>query len=564
MNKYIYLIALILFTCYGCDNLLETKDLLNKNEQNYPATEEDVQSSLAGIYQQMAFVQYGEIYVGTMVSDETFGGGGPDDAVTTAIDQLKKSNENMLTLTWSPYYAGIFRANKLMENIDNVKKLSASTKKLALGESYFMRAWFHFNLAQLFGNVPVYTTSESVIRPNSTPEELYGQIASDLKTAIDSFPATNYTAMPTTRLGHANRWAAEGLLARVYLFYTGYYQKTELPLAGGGVITKAQVITYLEECINNSGHALATDFRTLWPYTNKYTVEDYPYTAGKGLKWLGEEGLNKETVFAIKFGNIADYNDFPSGMNKINTGFSLRGQSLARNTFPFGAGWGHGTVNTRMIDQWKTDEPNDPRITMSILNLKDPAEGIVKYEENGMGQMHDTHYFIKKYTTIMAWKNKATKTVYGSYTNILYGSGESTYIRESQDLVLLRFSDLLLMHSELTETNTGLNRVRARVGLPAIAYSFDALQKERFHELAFEGIRYYDLLRWYRKDAGAILQANQQGVAVLNSNVPATMNFQIQTRMNETGGFWPIPTSEISLSKGILVQNPGWGSEGSL
>ena len=563
MKKYIFIISIILFSSYGCDSLLETKDLLNKNESNYPATEADVQSSLSGIYQKMS-LEFNETFISTLVSDETFGGGGPDDYVSAAIDQLKKSNENLLSNTWATYYSGIFRANKLLETIDNVKVIAPASKQTAIAEAKFMRALYHFDLAHLFGNVPVFTSSASVIRPNSTPEELYGQISQDLKSAIDSFPATNFTAIPTTRLGHANRWAAEGLLARVYLFYTGYYQKTELPLAGGGVITKAQVITYLEDCINNSGHALASDFRNLWPYTNKYTVEDYPSTAGKGLKWLQEEGLNKETVFAIKFGNIADYDNFPSGMNKMNTAFSNRGQSLQRNTFPFGAGWGQGTVNSRLIDQWLVEEPTDPRIKMSIVNVKDPVEGIVKYEDNGWSQMNDTHNFVKKYTTIMAWKVKATKTVYPSYTNILYGSAEANYIRESQDIVLLRFSDILLMHSELTETNTGLNRVRARVGLPAIAYSFDALQKERRHELVFEGQRYFDLLRWYRKDAGTILQNNQDGVAVLNSNVAATMSYQIQTRMNATGGFFPIPTSEITLSKGILIQNPGWGSDASL
>lgn len=564
MKKYIFIISIILFSMYGCDSMLETKDLLNKNEQNYPATEADIQASLAGIYMEMAYVDWNEMFIGTLVSDETFGGGGPDDYQSMAVDQLKMNNENMLKSTWTHYYSGIFRANKLMENMGNVQKLSLATKKQALGETYFMRAWFHFSLARLFGNVPFYPTSESINRPQTTPEELYGQIAKDLKTAIDSFPVTNYTSLPTTMLGHANRWAAEGLLARVYLFYTGYYQKTELPLAGGGAITKAQVITYLEDCINNSKHDLATDFRNLWPYTNKFTVEDYAYTKGQGLKWLEEAGLNKETVFAIKFGNIADYDNFPSGMNKLNVAYSNRGQSLQRNTFPFGGGWGQGTVNTRMIEQWKIEEPTDPRIKMSIVDVKDPIEGIVKYEDNGWSQINETYNFIKKYTTIIAWKNKATKTIYPSYTNIMYGSAEANYIRESQDLVLIRFSDILLMHSELTETNTGMNRVRARVGLPAIAYSLDALQKERRHELAFEGVRYFDLLRWYRKDAGTILQNNQQGVAVLNSNVPATMNFQIQARMNECGGFFPIPTSEITLSKGTLVQNPGWGSGASL
>ena len=165
----------------------------------------------------------------------------------------------------------------------------------------------------------------------------------------------------------------------------------------------------------------------------------------------------------------------------------------------------------------------------------------------------------------MAWKNKAIKTVYESYTNIMYGSIPAQFIRESQDLVLLRFSDILLMESELTETNTSMNLVRARVGLPPIAYSLDALKKERRHELAFEGVRYFDLLRWYGKGAGEILQSNQNGVSVLNSNVRSTMNFTtISDRINATGGFWPIPNSEILLSNGMLIQSPGWDGTGSL
>ena len=497
------------------------------------------------------------MFVGTLVSDEAFGGGGPDDFQSKAIDQQKKNNEDMLKSTWGNYYKGIFRANKLMENIDNVKNVPDATKNQVIGEAYFMRAWYYQSLARLFGEVPLFIKAESVIKPKASPEELYAQIASDLKKAIDLFPSTSYTSLSTTQLGYANKWAAEGMLARTFLFYTGYYQKTELPIAGGGSITKSQVIGYLEDCISKSGHDLAADFRTLWPYTNKFTVEDYTYTAGKSLKWLGEEGLNKETVFAIKFGNLGDWGN--SAQNALNTNYALRGQSNQANCFPFGAGWGQGTVNSKMLDQWKQEEPGDPRISMSVLNVNDPAEGIVKYEDNGWAQINDTHNFIKKYTTVMAWKNKAAKTFYPSYTNPLYGSAEATFIRESQDLVLLRFSDILLMHAELTETATGLNRVRARVGLPTIAYSLDALQKERRHELVFEGVRYFDLLRWYRNDAGTILKTNQDGCAVLNSNVAATMSFtSIADRIKATGGFWPIPKTEISLSNGILKQSIGW------
>lgn len=564
MKKYIY-ILMIFVSLAGCDNMLDTSDRLNKNDINFPASEDDLQSSLIAVYQPMAQAnEFGTFHAGIFASDEVFAGGGTADYQAIAVDKHMKSNENMQSSIWANYYTGIYRANKLLENMEKVKNISDEVKKQITGEVFYMRAWYYFSLAQMFGTVPLFTVAEKVVKPKASASELYGQIAVDLKSAIELFPSTSFPSISKSKLGHANKWAAEALLARVFLFYTGYYEANDLPLAGGGTLSKSQIVSYLDDCINNSGHELATDFRNLWPYTNPLTVEDYPYTAGKGLKWLGEEGNNKETVFAIKFGNQGNWGN--SFRNGVNTGFSLRGQpNNNADLFPFGSGWGMGTVNTRLVDQWKIDEPGDPRIQMSLYYINDPSEGLVKYTEAGWDQQDDTHCFVKKYTTIMVWKDKAAKKVYLSYTAPLFGAGEDTWIRESQDIVLIRFSDILLMHSELTQTNTGLNRVRARVGLPAIAYSFDALQKERLHELIFEGVRYYDLLRWYRKGAGAILQANQDGVDILNSNVKAKTKFNIAERINATGGFLPIPGSEILLSKGVLVQNPGWqGGEGAL
>lgn len=61
------------------------------------------------------------------------------------------------------------------------------------------------------------------------------------------------------------KWAAEALMARVFLFYTGYYDKEALPLPDGGSITKQQATDWLVDCIENSGHDLVSDFRNLWP-----------------------------------------------------------------------------------------------------------------------------------------------------------------------------------------------------------------------------------------------------------------------------------------------------------
>ena len=133
-------------------------------------------------------------------------------------------------------------------------------------------------------------------------------------------------------------------------------------------------------------------------------------------------------------------------------------------------------------------------------------------------------------------------------------------LAHTQDHVLIRFADVLLMHSELTGDATGLNRVRERVDLPAVGYSLEALKRERRWELAFEGQRYFDLMRW--GDAADALAA-QEGVAIKNKGIDTQMRGfggGYRARYEATGGFWPIPQNEIALSDGVLVQNAGWGT----
>lgn len=121
------------------------------------------------------------------------------------------------------------------------------------------------------------------------------------------------------------------------------------------------------------------------------------------------------------------------------------------------------------------------------------------------------------------------------------------------------------MHSELTQTADGINQVRMRAGLSPVNYTFENLERERRHELAFEGLRYFDLLRWYGKNAGAVIDQNQNGEDILNDKVPGKYNATLTERIEQTGGFMQIPESQILLSGGVLKQNDGWqGSQASL
>lgn len=147
--------------------------------------------------------------------------------------------------------------------------------------------------------------------------------------------------------------------------------------------------------------------------------------------------------------------------------------------------------------------------------------------------------------------------MYGDKGGLSGGYGNNMQLDNIHDLVLIRFADVLLMQSELEENVSGINTVRARAGLaPIAAYSLKALQNERRHELAFEGVRWNDIRRWHI--AAAALEAqNDQPVYYCGKAAKNTAhNGGYAARYNATAGFFKMPENQVSL--GSVEQNPGW------
>lgn len=558
--KYIYAAIFAALTLNSCENFLDTENYTQKTTSNFPKTSEDISMMLSGLYSTLNHQNRQHTvniyYVAGAASDELFGGGGSADKAFQMTDKLLNVGVDAFQSFWEENYKGIYRANMILEYVGNVTDwVDEATKNQAIGEAKFMRALLYFQMAQMFGEVPMPLTSEAQNLPKSSAEEIYAQIATDLKECIETMPDKKYTPDFS---GHATKYVAEAYMARVFLFYTGYYKKDTLPLNGGGSITKDEVIGWLEDCKDNGGYGLVNDYRELWPYTNPYTINDYSYTKDQksidGSKLAWETDVNNEVIFATKYSVYGSWTDV-SLSNMFPLFYGFRNQDYAK-TFPFGQGWGCGTVNSVLFEDWKADEPNDPRRNASIIDVNDPNEGIT-YSWNGNDQMEYTGYFQKKYMNINAKASDGSLVVY-SY--LMYGAQNNMQLGQTQDLVMMRYADVLLMHSELTETADGLNQVRNRVGLPSVDYSLDNIKKERRYELAFEGIRWFDLMRW--GDVETQLE-RQIGVKIINAGKETTMQSfggGFTKRYQETGGFWPIPKSQMDLSGGVLVQNKGWGT----
>lgn len=554
-RSIIYILAMV-FLFSSCESFLDTKNLMKKDTSNYPESQEEVSALLTGVYRAARDMEMepngnNSFVVTEMLSDDRFAGGGPDDLNFSNIEKYKLTDINIFRSTWSNAYKSIFRANMLIEVIDNVTwegEEALAARANYLGQAYFLRAYSYFYLAKFFGTAPLRLTTETENIPRASADELFAQIASDLKLAIEKMPNTP----KVSERGYATKWAAEALMARAFLFYTGYYQKDALPLVEEGQVTKDQVIAYLDDCIANSGYGLYPDFRNLWPYSNELTKRDgYQYSIDNDLSWAKEEGANNEVIFSWHCNANAGWGERTVESNRVNLYFSMREQP-EEGIFPFGRGWGFCTVNPQLYSNWPAD---DVRRKGSIIDVDDSNE-MKGYQWGADNQQDESGYWQKKYIAVNVKKEGGG---YVNYSKEMYGDAvdDNYQINNTQDLIVIRFADVLLMASELKKDVAPLNLVRERAGLePLAGYTEEALRQERRWELAFEGLRYYDLQRW---GITAEALSKKNGVNIKNANVDAKKDVgNIAQRVKETGGFLPIPDAEIVLSGDVLVQTPGW------
>ena len=587
--KYISALVLAVLAVASCEKFLDTVSYTESNTSNYPASAQDAMQLVTGIYaalNQASYEPSAHSFIANLtMSDECFGGGGQDDYEIQAYDHFLYFEPNAQLDFWTPYYAGITRANMAIASLDKVE--DEELRNQLLGEAWFLRSYFLYDLTLQFGEIPLVATvpnsvSEAAVYPApGTIEEIYGNIAAGLKKAIEIMPNQKWNQC-VSGLRHATKWDAEALLARVYLFYTGFYSDKNgeninaLPLVDtetfeiiNETIGKDYVISKLEDCIANSGHSLVSDFRLMWPYMNSVTKPQYTYAKDIPGTWITDD-VNPEEMFSICYSNVAESS---RNRNKFDQYLGVRKRSNYEvNAFPFSRGYGMATVNPYVWNQWEIEEPGDIRKAASIYNVNDEMADPSKYSWGNDNQMEESGFWQKKY---QAWGAVVNGSFYYEFSSIPeYGGGGSDLGRghSPQNVQIIRFADVLLMHSELTDGKTiyngksGMNAVRARVGLPDKAYSVDALRMERKHELAFEGIRYNDMRRYGKAYCLAALKT-QLGQPIRNAGGAwITMKDQgagYEARYNATWGFRPFPASEVLLSAGVLKQNEGWTDAGT-
>ena len=478
------------------EEFLEVTPVGRVLESNYYQNQEQAFEALVAVYDVLQWNDQGGFTMFRPLldaaSDDCFAGG------SDASDQPSWVAWDAFTLNpdlgpqwgfWNKNYRGIYRANLFLEKIEGIEGVSPQFKIRTAAEVKFLRAKFYFDLVRTFGRVPLITntlSSDGYYTVNQTDgSEIFPFIEAELTAAIADLPET----VSANELGRVTKGAAQGLLGRVILFQND----------NNKMGTAASV---LEDLINSGWYSLEPDFGDIFDINHEYGVE---------------------SVFEISYSDnsTADWWMFGSGNGEGNVGVQFVGMRDYSGP-TYATGWGFCPVTPNLVNAMT----GDPRFEHTIIDAS-TLQG-ASFTEG----YQNTGYFVRKYAPLQA--NTA-------------GDG-AIPLNWANNVREIRYADVLLMAAEALVRSGGdeskarnyVNEVRARVGLPAITSSGNALLEdiytERRLELACEGHRFFDLIR----TGQAATALASDGFVVGKSEV------------------LPIPQQEIDLSQGALTQNPGY------
>ena len=619
MKKYILSAAAVLsagmFT--SCNDMLDTDPRPTEMTQaTFPGKPADVEALNAATYSIMNTMGGGDsdnqniFFWWEVMSDNCYGSGGLQDNKVKSLHHLVEMNVNQYETPFILLYGGISRANNTIETIDNVPWTEAqqAQRNQLLGEAFFMRGLYTLWLTQLFGDVPLITST--TITPEmeaqvSAEDVIFPQLLSDFVSAKNLMKAERANGS-----GHADKFAAESFLARAYMFWAGFYKKVGELASGSapavtlveqegcsGSLTQADVINGLKDVVANGGYKLCEDYRSLWQYSNSLLWDEahdgdghaYAFIADmKRENCFDQPGMgngNTEEIFQIQFMNASSwniggtYNAQRMYSNYISVFWGLRngasGQNGDRNlTYPFNQGWGQGTPSCNIWDDWTAAENADPanpyvdvRKKASLIDLEAELDQYT-YEKD---DCEESGYSVKKYAEVNLDACGGNNETWWSQCEGYTGSSLDNKMQGDhfEDFYLMRYSDVLLMLTELTGDASYMNQVQKRAGVPETPYSLKAVQNERRWEFCFEGLRFNDMRRWSGKDGGEscyaakALQAQKgkQVVCLGQKGAKRTLDHMTCSwakRYADTNGFLAKPQAQITLMNGNLEQNPGW------
>lgn len=559
----------------SCDFL--DKEPTSATSDTYLKTETEATSFQKGIYAiitQQSY--YGGNYFYLVGGDdlEHYGGSGRAPLNGGLICNNATSSDSYVTSFWYTLYAGVNRANILLDQINNIQDMKPANLKRYTAEARFLRAFYYFNLVECWGDVPFYTEPvldvKNLQRAVTPRAEIYDFICKEMEESAEDLPTASALGYEPGRVSKSAAW---GILARVYMFRAGEFHRMKV------TENKEETKKYFTEAgkfakmVMTQGHGLAPNY---WDYFIDQCADRYNTTANESI-WEAEfAGDGKGTMATEgRVGNI----------------IGIQAPDLSSKTDYVGSkdpGFGYAFFwSTPKLYELYTSNNDIKRMNWSIAPFRytqsekgGPVDGR-EFEKGKLAEVKKQYWdqsFQYGETDSKSKIGDREKTSATSMYDRNCGKWRREYEADKKNknltainFPILRYSDVLLMIAECenethsqptTEAYNCINEVRKRAGISKLPQNLDtedfrqAVKDERAMELCFEMTRRFDLIRWgeYVQNMNALVSRAQTGY---NWNLGPD-NVFTYFNITEAYNYFPIPALEMSVNKLITKNNPGW------
>jgi hypothetical protein len=513
------------------------------------------------------------------VSNWVFGGVASDDAtkgsdisdqstINPVEDYSVDATNGYVQNKWRFNYAGVSRANDVLRVMTKCDPpLSDAVQKSIRAQALFIRGFIHFDLKRVYNNIP-YIIEEGDPTEVVNTVDAWPLIESDLKFAVENLPATQ------ADVGRATKYAAEAVLARVYLFQQKWNDAK----------------TLLDDIISSGKYELTTNFSdnfTAAHRNNKESIFEIQYSVNDGASGSPNAGWGDALNFPVDIDGTGTCCGFYQPTQNLINAFRVDPVTglptdLATN---FKNDMGITSNETFVQD---TVTPVDPRLDLTVGRRGVPyldwgimrGSTWIRDQNNAGPYLNKKDMFLKKdkgtLSTTTGWATGVNSNSYRAYryahillwrAEVAAETGDLAYATTLVNMIRTRAANEVIMgrcRTFILSSQSGLN-IAADVPAanylvnpyPATFANLDearkAIRREERLEMAMEGFRFFDLVRWdiAATTLNAYIEQDKQFRSLLGGVKPAVFT----ANKNE---YWPLPQVQVDLQPGVLTQNAGF------
>lgn len=552
--KTIIVAAAAIFLCASCQDYLNMPPKGSLSPDGYYTTPSHAEQGVLGVYSVLRDIEWRQyILMSESRSDNVWVDPAPNGIRNCSEISYLRWNSNVqsdLDALWASWYSVIYNANMVLSNLDAITFSDEDVKDQFRGELLFLRGYAHFELARVFGNVPVVdhnlsSAEAKTLGQSSASEVINNSVIPDLKEAEELLPYEDGMKSASDAAvggaGRADKLVVQAMLARVYMTLKGWpYNDAS---------AKASAKSYLETVLKYSSQN-----------GDKYwapTIDDW-----KKIWLTDRETANKYTIFAIQH----------TQSTPCTLPFYTVGHTLTTYYLPNGSTYANGSeMNPLYVEATLRREyvnNNDLRgLDFTILDGYEAYGGTTTPYSNMETEFTlddgTKEKLFEKSLTIkyFPYKDKRESVgINGFDDNTVSGGWPINFpVLRIEDMMLL-YAELLVEDGNISDAMGYVNKIRDRAGVPVVsagASSDEAteyIQRERKLELYMEGVRWFDQIRLGIWDSSTLAKFNRY---INSSN--GDYATQVGVENVKAGRYLSsIPQAEMLAVPGLYTQNEGW------